>query len=200
MWRKVLYTQPTSGWPNALMASQAQITQILPSSFPQPRNKKEELNNAIICFLRMKSLLLTPSEVAHGVPDNAIKMLTEVLWYSKLSKRCCGVPVASFPGLSCFFFFALRFAFSIMHNGGRAWKWGKPGNTCHVNDVWWSWGSLVPRLLLYKEPGYEAKREVQYDTQRQRSAKNREGLICEWHLVDASCMQGAGAQLQLHVQ
>ena len=83
--------QPTSGGPNAfhvLMVSQAhQSTQSLPSSFPQPRNKKQELNNAIICFLRMESLSWTPSEVAHRVADNAMIMFTEVLWYNDGSAR-----------------------------------------------------------------------------------------------------------------
>ena len=35
-------------------------------------------------------------------------------------------------------FFVLRFAFSIIHGGERAR--GRPGNTCHVNDVWWTRG------------------------------------------------------------
>ena len=39
-------------------------------------------------------------------------------------------------------FFVLRFAFSIIHGSGRARKTGKlrPGNTYHVNDVWWTRG------------------------------------------------------------
>ena len=39
-----------------------------------------------------------------------------------------------------FFFFVLQFVFSIIHGGGRARKWGRPGNTCHVDDVWWMRG------------------------------------------------------------
>ena len=36
--------------------------------------------------------------VAHGVADNSVKMLTDVLWYidgqhTKVSERSCGVPV-----------------------------------------------------------------------------------------------------------
>ena len=38
-------------------------------------------------------------------------------------------------------FFVLRFVFNIIHGGGRAReKRGRPGNTCHVNDVWWTRG------------------------------------------------------------
>ena len=37
-------------------------------------------------------------------------------------------------------FFVLRFAFNIIHGGGRHEKRGRPGNTCHVNDVWWTRG------------------------------------------------------------
>ena len=94
--------QTSSDKPNAfqvLMASQArQSTQTLPSSFAQPRNKKEELHNSLINFLRTESLSWTPSEVACGVADNAVKTLTDVLWYingqhSKLSERSCVVPV-----------------------------------------------------------------------------------------------------------
>ena len=31
-------------------------------------------------------------------------------------------------------FFVLRFSFSIIHGSGKR---GRPGNTYHVNDVWW---------------------------------------------------------------
>ena len=37
-------------------------------------------------------------------------------------------------------FFALRFAFSIIHGSGRAGKTGKAGNSYHVNDVRWTRG------------------------------------------------------------
>ena len=37
-------------------------------------------------------------------------------------------------------FFVLRFAFSIIHGGGRVRKRGRPGNTYHVNDVRWTRG------------------------------------------------------------
>ena len=46
--------------PMHFMASQAhQRTHTLPSSFAQPRNKKEELHNAIICFSCIASLSWT---------------------------------------------------------------------------------------------------------------------------------------------
>ena len=37
-------------------------------------------------------------------------------------------------------FFVLRFSFGIIHGSGRARKRGRPGNTYHVNDVWWTRG------------------------------------------------------------
>ena len=37
-------------------------------------------------------------------------------------------------------FFVLRFLFSIIHGSGRARKRGRPGNTYHMNDVWWMQG------------------------------------------------------------
>ena len=83
-----------------LMASQARrSTQTLPSSSAQPYNKKEELHNSRIIFMRTETLSWMPSEVACGIADNVVKTLTDVLWYidgqhSKLSERSCVVPVA----------------------------------------------------------------------------------------------------------
>ena len=37
-------------------------------------------------------------------------------------------------------FFVLRFSFSIIHGSEERKKRGRPGNTYHVNDVWWTQG------------------------------------------------------------
>ena len=46
---------------------------------------------------------------------------------------------------SVFFFFVLWFAFRIKHESGRAQKRGRPGNTYHVNDIWWTGGGCGGR-------------------------------------------------------
>ena len=82
-----------------LMTSQAHLgTQTFPPSVAHPRNKKDELYNNIICFFWTENLLWTPSEVDRGVAANAVKTLTDALWYidgqhEKLSERNCGVPM-----------------------------------------------------------------------------------------------------------
>ena len=93
---------PSVERPNAfqiLMSSQARkSTQTLPSCVAEPRNKKEELHNAIIGFFQAENLAWTPSEVDVGVAATTVKVLTDTLWYidghhSKLSERSCDVPV-----------------------------------------------------------------------------------------------------------
>ena len=58
---------PSRRLPNAfqiLMASQARrMSQTLPSMITEPRNKKEELHNAIIQFCEKDNLCWTPSEL-----------------------------------------------------------------------------------------------------------------------------------------
>ena len=69
----------------------------LPPLIPQPRNKKEELHNAIIQLLEKDGLAWTSSEVDCGVAGTTVKTLTDVLWYvdghqSKFSDRGCYIP------------------------------------------------------------------------------------------------------------
>ena len=40
-------------------------------------------------------------------------------------------------------FFVLRFLFSIIHGVDERKKQGRPGNTYHVNDVWWTRGGCM---------------------------------------------------------
>ena len=103
MWRKILfsnlllvYPMHSKFWCHLKLAKV--YTRTLSSSIVQPRNKKEEFHNAIICFFQNENLTSTPSEVFHGVAGNTVKMLSDVLWYidgqhSKLSERSCEVPV-----------------------------------------------------------------------------------------------------------
>ena len=46
-----------------------------------------------------------------------------------------GFNLALFPGLPHFLFFSLRHT-----EAEECEKQGSPGNTYHVNDVWWTWG------------------------------------------------------------
>ena len=80
-----------------MMSAQRQMCRTLPLLISQPRNKKDELHNAVIQFLEKDSLTWTSSEVDCGLANMTMKTLTDVLWYvdghqSKLSERSCGLP------------------------------------------------------------------------------------------------------------
>lgn len=80
-----------------MMSAQRQMCRTLPPLIPQPRNKKEELHNAIIQLLEKDGLAYTSSEVDCGVAGTTVKTLTDVLWYvdghqSKFSDRGCYIP------------------------------------------------------------------------------------------------------------
>lgn len=81
------------------MASQdCRSTQTLPSCVAEPRNKEEELHNAIIGFFQSENLSWTPSEVDHVIAATTVRTLTDTLWYidghySKLSKCACEIPM-----------------------------------------------------------------------------------------------------------
>ena len=61
-----------------------------------------------------------------------IKMLLTVMFH-------CTNTVALFPGLHCFFcsFVCVQYSTLKWKNGKI---WGRPENTCHMNDVRWMWG------------------------------------------------------------
>lgn len=96
-------SQPTELRPNAfqmLMSSQARINSSAryPPSVSNPRNKKDELNNAVIAFFKRENATFTSSEVKHGIATTTVKTLTEILWYidghhHTLAERSCDIPV-----------------------------------------------------------------------------------------------------------
>ena len=85
---------------SVLMSSQRQISNQAGFLAPieNPRNKKEELRNAVLKFFEQEHLCWTPSEVANGVAMNTLRILTDVLWVldghqATLRERCCVIPV-----------------------------------------------------------------------------------------------------------
>ena len=65
-----------------MMSSQQQIcSQQYPSPIEHPRNKKEELSNAVLEFFKREKLCWMLSEVAHVVAVNTVRTLTDVLWF-----------------------------------------------------------------------------------------------------------------------
>ena len=65
-----------------MMSAQRQVSaQQLPPSIEQPRNKKDELYNTLLGFLKKEQLCWTSSEVAHGVAASSVRILTDVLWF-----------------------------------------------------------------------------------------------------------------------
>ena len=80
-----------------MMSSQRQMCRMLPPLISQPRNKKDELHNAVIQFLEKDSLTWTSSEVDCDLASTTVKTLTDVLWYvdghqNKFSERSCNLP------------------------------------------------------------------------------------------------------------
>ena len=80
-----------------MLSAQRQMCRTRPPLISQPRNKKDELHNAIIQFLEKNGLAWTSSEVDCGVASTTVKTLTDVLWYvdghhSKFSDRSCNLP------------------------------------------------------------------------------------------------------------
>ena len=72
---------------------------VVPWHYRSPRNRKDELSNAIIAFFfKMEQLCWTSSEVAHGVARNTTRMLTDALWFldghqATFHDRSCDIPV-----------------------------------------------------------------------------------------------------------
>ena len=82
---------------NAFSIMMSAQRQMLPPLISQPRNKKDDLHNAVIQFLEKDSLTWTSSEVDCGLASMTVKTLTDVLWYvdghqNKFSERSCHLP------------------------------------------------------------------------------------------------------------
>ena len=72
-------------------------TRTVPEAHKNPRNKKEELFNALIKFIETNEFKWTPSGISANVGVNTISTLTDVLWYidghyEKFAERYCGLP------------------------------------------------------------------------------------------------------------
>ena len=82
-----------------MISSQHQIClQQYPSRIDNPRNKKDELHNAVLMSVKQEKMCWTTSEVSHGVAANAVRTLTDVLWFlgghqTTLCERSCEIPV-----------------------------------------------------------------------------------------------------------
>ena len=91
--------QPSGNAFSVMMSAQRQVSaQRLPPSIEQPRNKKDELYNTLLGFLKKEQLCWTSLEVAHGVAACFVRILTDVLWFldghqSTLRERSCETPV-----------------------------------------------------------------------------------------------------------
>lgn len=80
-----------------MMSAQRAMCRMLPPLISQPRNKKDDLHNAVIHFLENDRLTWTSSEVDCGLASTTVKTLTDVLWYvdghhNKFCERSCDLP------------------------------------------------------------------------------------------------------------
>ena len=70
----------------------------LPPCVAKPRNKKDEIYNAVIGLFQAENFRWTPSEVNIGIATSTVKTLTDTLRYvdgyhNKLSEWSCEIPV-----------------------------------------------------------------------------------------------------------
>ena len=98
---------------DVLTSSQQQLaSRQHPDTTDSPRNRKDELSDALMAFFKKERLCWTSSEVANSVARNTTRMLTDALWFldgnqATFHDRSCDIPVvfdqfANFncPGLS----------------------------------------------------------------------------------------------------
>ena len=101
--------QPSVNAFGMMMSAQRQLSaQRFPPSIEQPRNKKDELYNTLLEFLKKEHLCWTPSEVSHGVAASSVRTLTDILWFldghqPTLRERSCEIPVVfdQFANFNC---------------------------------------------------------------------------------------------------
>ena len=90
---------PSASAFDVMMSSQRRLaSQRYPDTIENPRNRKDDLYNAIIEFCKQEQLCWTSSEVFNGVAANMVRILTDTLWFldghqATFRERSCDIPV-----------------------------------------------------------------------------------------------------------